>query len=837
MVAPAVSQASSAGQLVGFGLQNTGSTASAAQFVQFHQVFAAGSLPAGSGLAAIVDGKAVAAQMDVTQRYADESVKAAVVTLAQPGIAAGATAQGMLQKAAPQAAAAVPADSALSHGYDLKVAMGISGLGTVTIDAARELATALGNGTAKVVRQGANATEVLVDVAVKDSFRVVLDITAFADGSASTQVQFRNDLAMLPDGGDVVFTGVAITAGGQTQFSKGGFTQHQYQTWSQTVGKDAALSLNVVHDVNHLERIGAVRNYDLHSPIDANLLPDMAAFMANPSGPWTSVAEPSKAWTNVLGVNGLVQDMPRTGSRPDIGPTTLGNAAWLVTQDATAAKFALGQAQAAGSVPWHFYDAAHGGHISLKDHPTLWIDYRGGDNGTTALTQQPGSAGGWQPETAHQPDLSFTAYMLTGDRYHLDQLNAQASWSVAAGWPEPRLNGQGIVANAQEQVRAQAWNLRQIDEAAYANPDGSREKAYFSQVAADNWAYLVKEMPSLTQRQGEIHGILPGVYDDYVMAPWQQDFFATTAAQAALWGSADARAVLKWQANFLSGRFLSADMDPHNGYAYNLNVWAGAEGGTYLKTWAAVGNATIAAGNGWSPGQESGGYYAELALMSNAELITVFAGGTDASDHAVAANAMRAYGWLLSSGDPYLRADLQHQIVPRMPDGMQISADEMHVASPAAKGGTVSFAGANAFIYDNGVGGTTLVGARGSNVLIDHSRDGGDTLVGGASHDYLIGGVGTNHFKPGGGGDYAAVGRGGAVFDADPAWRGHLEIAGFRPATDKLHLLSTAAGHGQDIINAAAMDAAGNVVLAISDSYTVTLNGIQAAQLSTAIFV
>ena len=61
-------------------------------------------------------------------------------------------------------------------------------------------------------------------------------------------------------------------------------------------------------------------------------------------------------------------------------------------------------------------------------------------------------------------------------------------------------------------MRAQAWALRTVQEAAYANPDGSYEKAYFTQIANNNWADLRAKTATLTATQGEVHGYVPGIY-------------------------------------------------------------------------------------------------------------------------------------------------------------------------------------------------------------------------------------------------------------------------------------------------------------------------------------
>src|SRR5438067_1585010 len=73
-------------------------------------------------------------------------------------------------------------------------------------------------------------------------------------------------------------------------------------------------------------------------------------------------------------------------------------------------------------------------------------------------------------------------------------------------------NGGTLAPWGGEQVRGKAWGLREIDEAAYANPDGSAEKAYFTQVSNDNWSWLVSQLPTWTAAQGQAYGQIQGAY-------------------------------------------------------------------------------------------------------------------------------------------------------------------------------------------------------------------------------------------------------------------------------------------------------------------------------------
>lgn len=345
----------------------------------------------------------------------------------------------------------------------------------------------------------------------------------------------------------------------------------------------------------------------------------------------------------VLGNAGVATYMPMTGGRPDIGPTTRANTLWLMTQDDAAARYALAQSDAAGSVPWHFYDPRTGTYIRLTEHPTLWADGRAGPgNGSEPLTQQPDYTGtGWSPDPAHQPDLSYIPYLLTGSHYRLDQLNAQASWSIVATWNAPRLNGKGIVANFQSQVRASAWSLREIVEAAFANPDDSPMKRYFVEIMKNNIDYLLDQ--AAHSKQGEVHGWVLGTYgDDHgFMAPWQQDYLVTTIALAARQQVPGAKQLLEWQINFLAGRFLSEDKGFHakDGSEYILFTYAypGDQFHPY-STWADVGR--MEASSGRSGGGKEWGSATPMILQLDQAALAAAVSATGSPE------AKRALSWL-----------------------------------------------------------------------------------------------------------------------------------------------------------------------------------------------
>ena len=630
------------GDIVGLVLQNLGGTATPVMPLTFGEVFKPGALMPDDQL--MLDaGKLVPVQMDPRTYNSDGSVAMATLTAMAPPLPARTATGAMLVRApahAPAPAAAVDLAGALAR-YSLSVVLDFERPdGTtrrITVDGVKAVQEGLGKSTASYWRRGPEASEALVDVPVRGSFRLVFDITAFANGTFLSDVRFDNDIAMEPHGGTVTYS-EQIVQDGRTVSRQSDITQYQYQDWHTVVGTAASSAdVNIQHDIGYLEATGAIPNFDLRLGVVASLLTEEAAIMAKPG------------WRAPLSANFITKSMPAVGGRPDIGLTTAWNAAWLMTQNPIAARFALGQADAAGSVPWHFFYLPAGAYLTTQDIPTIWIVASIQRPFTaTPLTQPLTLAGGWRVDPAHQPDLSYVAYLLTGSEYNLDQLNAQAAWCETMFWPAPQARnwGQGLVVQG-NQVRAAAWSLREIVEAAYANPPGSAMERYFRQMENNNFSWLISQIPAWTANEGQAYGYIPGLYGSRgSMGAWEQDFLASTVVLAAEQGDQQAVTFLKWESNFLVGRFLNRanGFNPRDGVAYNIFTYDPHTGRTY-KTWAEIEQATEAAGgsngNGW---KRSNGYYAQLGLASLAGIITVT--GSE--------QAREAYRWLLGSGAPFI---------------------------------------------------------------------------------------------------------------------------------------------------------------------------------------
>ena len=794
-----------AGDVVGVILD--AATATQAAPMTFGQGFASGAVKASDALVLRTATGTTAVQMDVKTTHPDGSVATAVLTATAPPIGAAAMVQGMIAVGSAPAGAAVDLGRALS-GYSLFADVAMEGGGTVRLDLAGAMRDALAAGKASFWMKGSLASEARVDVKVSGSFHVTLDLTAHADGQIEAGIGFNNDLAMGATGGTVRYA-ATVTENGGVVHRTGDLTQYQYQNHHVSLGEVAAPNLR--HDVAYLQAAGFVPDFDFSGGVSGGYLASIKATMAG------------SGWDAAFGSNGLQKFMPNTGGRADIGPTTLGNWAWLANQDATTAAYALGQADAADGIPWHFRDVKTGTWITTDKHPKLWTDGRGGDGDTTGLTQRvDGNNNGWTPDTAHQPNLSSIPYLLTGERRYLDELNAQASHDIVSVWSVRRGDAADLLLPA-DQIRGAAWSLREIGLAAQLNPEGSPEKAYFKAAEAGNWAWLVKQTKTWTKEQGEVFGRLGSGYDEhpgngYVMTTWQEDFFAIVAAEAAGRGNRDAKAFLEWQSNWLVGRFLHAadGFNPRDGIAYE--VARRGSNGEMLTTWDAIGDAQVARGisngDGWAT---SDGYYGQVAAAALAGVISV-TGSTD---------AMKAYAWLITSGAPFVQggADTQFDIAPRMRDGTLLTSDRIKTA---ASGATATGTGASDLIV-GGAGNERLLGGGGSDILA--AGAGRDTLLGGAGDDVLFGSGGTAVLAGGTGRNHLEAGSGGTVFAFKVAEAASDTVKGYRPGTDTIRLLDAngadiSASAASTILASAKTDAAGNTVLRLSAGHEVTVLGV-----------
>ena len=686
------------GDILGFVLEGAGSPPGTVMV--FGQAFRPGDLPRGAGLRArLADtGRVVRTQVDVTTRHADGSARFGVVAIEVPVALPQGDRAGFVLAAAPGAATEPPLDPAAAMaGRQAVVEITPAGGGTpwrFDLLSTRPTATGAGGrngvgGGGRPWQWGPLAAQWRVAAPVPPtavggatSMRLVADMAVHADGTLRMDVWFRNDIAQRQGGGAARYTARILIDGVEALAFAPPGAHHQYtaigrQLAARPGGQPAPPSPWLRPDARYLAEAAAVQPYDITTGVDRAILARMAR------------QRDGADWNKPFDRRGIMPTMGAGGGRPDIGPMTDWQAAWLITGEPLAGAFVIGQAEAAGGIPWHFWDTEgggdrRGGWLSVKRWPGLWTDPRGGPP-PGGLAQKVPDGTGWEPDQAHQPDIAYLPYLLTGRRAFLDEHLAQGAqciigrWAVERTTPEwrGRPGADMILANG-GQVREVAWSLRQLDGAAWIIPDDDADAPMFREAIAGNWAWLRSKTQAWTAMQGEPHGWLPGAYGrSGAMAPWQQDYLASTVGQAARRGNADARAFLGWMANYLVGRFRAeAKGFPFNdGAAYNIANSALDAANTPYRTWSEIGRATsergLSAVGAWPEGD-----YVSLALQGLAQVADVL----DSPE------ARQAYARLIAArapfGQPSTFAGLPSQnIVPR---GTQRFPDRLRACTAAA---------------------------------------------------------------------------------------------------------------------------------------------------------
>ncbi|PWS39201.1 hypothetical protein DFH01_08185 [Falsiroseomonas bella] len=650
---PAMPCADRPGDLVGLVLEGSG--APAGTVVVFGQAFKAGDMPAGAGISArlAADGRELPAQFDVSRRHPDGSARFGLVSIAAPALPAGQRA-GVVLSRRQGADPGAPLDFAAAlDGRSLTVTLTpLSGGEPWRAD----LADLLRRGRSEPAWQaGPLARQARIALpaplgAVR-SLRCVADVAVRADGSLWVDLWLRNDVAMQPAGGDVAYA-LRLEIDGQPALSAEVPRHWQYGAWGRLVGAKrggdkAPEPPRAIHDTRYLAAAGAVMPYDLSIGVGPTVFQGIARYRDRPD------------WDVPFNPRGLQTSMGAPGARPDLGQTTNWIAAWLMSGDARAAEFSIGQAEAAGGIPWHYWDPkggadGDGGWLDVKRWPGFWSDPRGGRPPLTLL-QRAAINTIWQRggSHSHQPALSFVPYLLTGRRPFLDNLMAQGAWNVSGIWPAVR-QWEGPVNDLllvnRRQTRSASWTMRQVTEAAWIAADSDPTRAYIEDVARLNWAWLREQIPRWTEAQGDIHGYLEPLDFGYTpnLGPWQQDYFVSSAAMAAMRGQEDARAFLDWMRNYIVGRFFATQQGytRNDAVAYRMSLVPEPlpekpdPPRAPFRTWAEVVAANrerdLDNGTTW---RHSNGEYPRLGMLSLALMAQVF------DD----ARAKEAWQWLANS--------------------------------------------------------------------------------------------------------------------------------------------------------------------------------------------
>jgi hypothetical protein len=520
--------------------------------VTFGQVFAAGALNPADGLVGRLDnGATVPLQVDVKALHPDGSVRHAVISAILPSLGAGQVSTVALVKSGARSnATTTTPDDLLGAGFSASVHATING---VRYDAfADDLLKE--NGPSKTWLSGPVANEWHVSAPLTTSSGSAHPhLTARfairwyqAIQEARVDVTVENDWAYEPNPQNITYD-ARVLVGAKEVYAKTGLTHLHHARWRKVFWfNGAAPEVNVKQNVAYLIGTRALPNFDQTITVPESSL---AALKTK----WTG------AITEPMGIGVATPYMPQTGGRDDIGLLPNWAATWLLSMDKRARDVTLGTADGSGSWSAHYRDKNTDRPVSLIDYPYMTIFGHQGDTWNPATKKYeafPACATGacttpYTHDTSHTPNLAYLPYLLTGDYYYLEELQFWAMWDAFASNPGYRQNVKGLV--QQDQVRAQAWILRLVAEAAYITPDDDRLKAHFTQIVNSNLDWFnttYTNNPAANQLGIIVNGYAMGYTNGTGMAPWQDDFFTSAIGHAAELGFTKAQPLLAWKARF-----------------------------------------------------------------------------------------------------------------------------------------------------------------------------------------------------------------------------------------------------------------------------------------------
>lgn len=551
-------------------VQNLGETQTNVP-ITFGQVFAKGDVPASNGVTGKLDsGADIPLQFEIKAKHDDGSVRHAIISTNFSQLDANKIETiNLIKGSLPSNVSAATPSNLLNTGFTAVVNINV---GSVTYSAsASDLLRA---GGYKQWLAGNIANEWQVSAPLKTAQgQAHPHLTArFAIRNYSAQnrtrvdVTIENNWAYEPAPQNITYD-VNVQVAGKSAYQKNALTHYHHARWRKVFWTGVEPQVHLIHNTSYLIASKAVPNFDQSTVFtSANITPIKTKFTGSVTEPMGSgIAEPY---------------MPSTGGRPDIGLLPGWAATYLLTQDKDAKIATLGTADLAGSWSMHYRDKNTDRPVSLIDYPYMTILGNPGDtiNPATKKSESFPVCGGVctnpnTADTAHQPSFSYLPYLVTGDYFHLEELQFWAMWNLFQSNPGYRGAIKGLFNRTQ--VRGQAWILRNLTDVAYATPDADNFKQQFKTFLADNLEWYNQTYSNSSSSDYALGAVIGGAVEynnNRGLAPWQDDFFTSAVAHANELGFTQAKALLNWKAKFPISRMTGAGYCWILGSIYSLNV-------------------------------------------------------------------------------------------------------------------------------------------------------------------------------------------------------------------------------------------------------------------------
>jgi hypothetical protein len=504
----------------------------------FAMVFAPGAVPAGTTLAAKDrSGALLPLQTDPKATNRDGSLRHAVFTLMAPRSGAIELVPGAPASGAPVTLSALPGD------FDTVVTLTLADR-TLTASAKDILARS----KPEPWLSGPLVSEWTFSGPFRDAsgkpdahFSARFGLRSYGSGKPLRIEVIVEHTATWAAGPRTYQYAAEISAHGRSVFSSDKILQHAHTRWRQVFWWDDPVEMAVRFDIADFKAARAIPNYAAR---DADIAPLERAFSGKRRGPMqTGIIYPA---------------MPTTGQRADIGPLPGWTVAWLLSMNPKIADMMLNAADLSGSFPSHYRNEKTGRPATSEDFPKISTHYnfvgRGKDN--LPLVDFAGLPKPFSAESSHEPSLAFVPYLVTGERYYLEELQFWSQWNAWATAPEYHGFAKGLI--GWDQIRGQGWSLRTLAQAAYATPDRDPLKPVLLRQIKANAEWYDKTFTNNPQAN-VFHAALRASEGADSAAPWMDDYLTWAAQYAVQLGFDEFRGFARWKGAFPVQRMINPD--------------------------------------------------------------------------------------------------------------------------------------------------------------------------------------------------------------------------------------------------------------------------------------
>jgi hypothetical protein len=479
----------------------------------------------------LINGQPVATQADVKNRYPDGSVEFAVIAVVIPAIPASGSLTLTFQNQNAGSNTPLTQAQMLAPTYNFDASLTLTPVGGTAQTASAR--TMLQNGDYELWTSGPVAQTVMLgddsaarkyDIGFGDGFHPFRPrfYATFWPVTQQVYVRVVGENGLTTEQEDLAYK-LAITSNGATLYTKdltgavpiGSPTKYAEIHWVDTrwsrefwLGGAPSAQVNIDNNLPYLVSTRFLPSVDTSITIPAAAIAsDYAGYIASThdiyDGGWDG-GNPFK-WVSAMGT---------AGDSGHIGVFPLVEAMWLHTPDWRFRYMALNQVDLAAAWPLDYRESdptrrfqrsdavgsgtGLGRSFSVAGRPLV---FNGADDPRVVGKIAPSNSIPWTADAAHQPSVYFAPYILTGDPWYLDMLYAWAGITAVIDTPAAPVyvctrqttncsdyrgpTGAYGGLYGENGARDVAWTLRGRVETAFAAPDGTPEKAYFTYMTND----------------------------------------------------------------------------------------------------------------------------------------------------------------------------------------------------------------------------------------------------------------------------------------------------------------------------------------------------------------